>query len=408
MEREQEDATTESRREAAERLARRTREEMLKTERVILHFFREDVPATADDLRRGTSPADPARRAELREALRPPRPAAAVFRMTLPGEGRTYEDKVRAALPDIVDETWRQLVEGRGPAEHRDPSRVHTLVEFEAIGIVAKEETDKVFGRFYSPADHPELRADRPRRRGTIHDLFAETERDLARMTVAQRRGMAKTLVFYFFQTEAVVRRLNREHGAAPEFDARDRPQNDEARALDRVATEFVRDRANVTRLNEIDRNWPAAAEGREVFFQLFRAETPEEDRLLLWDVFQTFIHEYLHTLSADEYNAYAKSFGESSNEYNTLVEGVDSLLTEVVWTAIEPRVGDRSLRERIEGPANAARPPVNVPYPTEQRYPSYTEALRLSDLVGIQAIYAAYFLGLVDRIGGPARGGSP
>jgi len=411
LRREHESATSDSRREALRRITRRTREAMLKTERVLLHFFREDVPATADDLRHGTSPSDPAREAEIRESLRPPTRGAsgATFRDTLPGEQETYEDKVRAGLPASVDEHYRALVEGRGPAEHRDESRMHTLLEFEAIGNVAKDETDAVFGQFYSPADHPPLRADRerPRRRGNVHDQFTETERQLRRMTTAQRRDLAKQLVFYFFQSDGWMRRLNQAHDAAPRFDDDDRPLNDEARALDRVATEYVRDRANVTRLNEIDRNWPATAQGRDIFFQLFRAETPEADRLLLWDVFQTFIHEYGHTLAHGEYERYALSFGSNSNEYNTLIEGVDSLLTEIVWDAIEPRVGDRALREQIEGPANAALAPVRVPHASQRRYPSYTEALRLADLVGIQGIYAAYFLGLVDRIGGPAPAGS-
>jgi hypothetical protein len=291
---------------------------------------------------------------------------------------------------------------------------MHTLIEFEAIGNVAKDETDAVFGQFYSPADHPPLRADRPRRRGNVHDQFAETERDLARMTTGQRRELAKALLFYFFQTEDWVRRLNRDHDAAPEFDDRGRPQNDEARALDRVATEFVRTAANVRRLNEIDRNWPATARPRtgDIFFQLFREPTPEADRLLLWDVFQTFIHEYIHTLVARAYSDFADTFGSNSNEWNTLMEGVDSLLTEIVWDAVEPRVGDQTLRERIEGPTNAALPPVRVPHAAQRRYPSYTEALRLADLVGIRNVYAAYFLGLVDRIGGPAppaaTGGTP
>src|SRR6266540_1729331 len=189
------------------------------------------------------------------------------------------------------------------------------------------------------------------------------------------------------------------------------RPLTGEARPFDRVATEFVRVRANVARLNEIDRNWPATAEGRNVFFQIFRAPTPEADRLLLWDVFQTFIHEYMHTLAHAAYSAYANTFGSNSNEWNTLIEGVDSLLTEIVWTAIEPRADDEDMREKIEGPSNAAQPPVKVPHASQRRYPSYTEALHLSDLIGIENIYAAYFLGLVDRIGGPAPaapGGTP
>ena len=380
--------------------------EQLKTERVLLHFFRGAVPTTAADLAGGTSPTAPSRQAELREALRPPTrgPAGShTFRDTLPGESRTYEQKVRDELPHLVQRYHDDLVAGHGPAEHADPARTHTLVEFETIGNAAKQETDRAFGAFYSAAAHPPLRADRPRRRGNVHDQFAETERSLARMTPDQRRDVARGLLAYFFQSDDWVRRLNRDHDAAPQFDTAGRPQNDEARALDRVAGDFVRSAANVTKLDEIERNWPAEArpETREVFFQVFRAPTPERDRLLLWDVFQTFIHEYLHTLAHDKYRHFAETFGSSSNEFNTLIEGVDSLLTEVVWSGIEPRVNDPALRAQVEGPANAALAPVRVPHAGQQRYPSYTEALKLVDLVGIRNLYAAYFLGLVDRIGG-------
>jgi Domain of unknown function (DUF4157) len=410
------DATDEGRREAIRRVGRREREAQLKTERVLLHFYRDAIPSTEADLRHDTAPSDPAREAELREALRP-RPrgggAAPDFQSTLPGESETYEQKVRNELPALVQRYHDDLVAGRGPAEHADRSQTHTLLEFEAIGNVAKDETDAVFGQFYSAADHPALVADVPELeiRGTVHDQFAETEAQLEQMTPDQRIQLAKTLLFYFFQTDDWVRALNRDHDAAPEFDENDAPQNDEAIALDTVATEFVQDAGNVTRLNEIDRNWPATAQGRDIFFQLFRGETPEADRLLLWDVFQTFIHEYLHTLAHDDYDAYAETFGSNSNEFNTLIEGVDSLLTEIVWDAIEPRVGDQALREQIEGPTNAAEPAIRVPHPAQRRYPSYTEALRLVDLVGIQALYAAYFLGLVDRIGGTTptpAGGTP
>jgi hypothetical protein len=409
------DETKPDRREAIKRVGLKAREAELKTERVIEHFFREDVPATEADLRNDTKPSDPKRQAEIKEALHPPThvtaAGAATFRPTLPGESESYEDKVRKALPDIVKEAHKQLVEGRGPAEHATKAKTHELAEFEAIGNTAKDETDAVFGRFYSAADHPALTADRPDLgiRGNIHDQFAETERQLAAMTDDQRQTMAKQLVFYFFQSEDVIRRLNHDHDAAPKFDNDDNPVNDEAKALDRVATGFVAVTANVETLNDIDRNWPATArpETKEVFFQVFREKTPGADRLLLWDVFQTFIHEYLHTLAADGYKTFAESFGSSSNENNTLIEGVDSLLTETVWSGIEPRVGDKALREKVEGPANAALPAVRVPHASQRRYPSFTEALKLADLVGIRNVYAAYFLGLVDRIGGPAPAGA-
>ncbi len=395
--------TDQGRKDALRDQGKQVRATMLRAERVLLHFFRGRVPATEADLRAGTSPTDPARRTELREALRPPRRAAATFQPTLPGESQTYEEKVRAKLPTLIQEYYDRLVRGRDVAAHSDPARVHTLAEFEAIGNVSKARTDQVFGQFYAAAAHPPLRADRPGRRGNIHDAFADFRRRASRMDPDQRRETAKALLFYFFQSNSWVRRLNQAHDAAPKFDDQQRPQNDEARSLDRLATEFTATADQVRRLNEIDRNWPASAQGGQIFIQLFRAETPEKDRLLLWDVFQTLIHEYVHTLEHDDYHAYAQSFGDNSREYNTLVEGVCSLLSEVVWTDIEAiAMTDHALRESVEGTANAALPPIEVPHASQRRYPSYTEALHLVDLVGIQNLYAAFFLGLADRIGGP------
>jgi hypothetical protein len=396
-------ATTPADRSRLEDQGRALRARMLRTERVLLHYFRDAVPATAADLTSGTSPSDPARAAEIRDALRPPvrttASGASAFRDTLPGESQTYEQKIADLLPRLVDDQYQRLVVGRGTAEHADPSRVHPLSEFEAISRVSATQTDAVFGRF---ASRPPLRADRPGRRGTIHDRFADMERALRRMTPAQRRENAKQLVLYFFQSRRQVRRINQAHDAAPQFDRSNAPSNPEAIALERVATAFVASDAHVVRLNEIDRNWPATALGGEVSVQLFRADTPQQERLLLWDMFQTLVHEYIHTLEHDDYHAYATTFGDSSNEYNTLVEGVCSLLTEVVWENVAPRVTDTALRTSIEGAANAALPPIDVPHASQRRYPSYTEALRLADLVGVEAVYAAFFLGLTDRIGGP------
>ena len=404
------EATDTHDRDLATQLAARLRARRLKTERVILHFFHEAIPATAADLRAGTMPVDPERRAELREALHPPTHAGgtARFRSILPGQTQSYEAKLRAQVPTIVNDYHTRFVTGHGPAEHADPALTHSLVEFEAIGNAAKHEVDRAYGRFYDPASRPALVADQPGLPGNVHDQFADIESRLAAMTPQNQTATAKAWLRYIYQSNGWVRQLNAEHDATPQFDSRNLPLNDEARAQDRVANDFVGDAAHVTRLNEIQRNWFAMARPAtsEIFFQIFREPTPEADRLLLWDVFQTFIHEYLHTLAHPDYRAYARSFG-TSNANNTLVEGVDSLLTEIVWSAIEPRITDPDLREKVEGTANAALPPITVPHASRRRYASYTEALHLADLVGIPNLYAAYFLGLVDRIGGPSTADS-
>lgn len=393
------------RRAALDRRAEALTAESLKTERVLLHYFREAVPATEADLRSSTTPTDPSRQQELRDALRPAT-AGHNFRPQIPGETQTYEAKLRTHLPILINEYYARIVTGRGP-------RTHTLSEYEAIGNISKRETDAVFGQFYPGSAHPAIRADTPRRPGNIHDAFASQRRDQAAMDPGQRRNAAIAMLHYLFSSDDWVLDLNHQHDASPEFDDQSRAQNDEARVLDRIARDFTRSPANVRRVNEIERSWDAFAIGREIFVQLFRPADPTEDRLLLWDMFQTLIHEYIHTLSNAAYDTYAESFGTNSPANNTLVEGVDCVLSETVWESVEPRVTDSALRTGVEGATNAALPAIDVPHPSMRRYPSYTEALHLVDLTGITNLYAAYFLGLVDRIGGPApraggRGGRP
>ena len=138
---------------------------------------------------------------------------------------------------------------------------------------------------------------------------------------------------------------------------------------------------AQVRRLNEIDRGWDATANPRtkDVNIQLFRPTGGvKEDQDFMWDTFQTLIHEYLHTLAHSRYARFADSFGRSSPENNTLMEGVDSFLSEVVWATIQPRVNDTGLREKVEGACIRGPPADHGAPPLRRRYASYTEAVRL------------------------------
>lgn len=407
FERDVRESTDDTQRIAAQALVAGQRQFMLKVERVLLHFFLTAIPPTASDLTANTSPTDPARQAELRDALVPAASGGpgATFRNQIPGEPKTYEKKLAEMLPGIVTFMHKKIVEER-------PLRTHTLDEFAAIAKVSKDETDKVFGNFYDTSDatHPAFVADKVGTRGTLHDAFADTDRAQKRMTGPQRRVSALDMLMYLITTRGQIQELSRHHDARPKFNKRGQPTNDEAKLQDKVAREFVKNKDNVKNLLEIDRGWDASANplSGEVFVQLFQPTDAAKDRLLLWDMFQTLIHEYLHTVVARPYRDYAESFGRHSPAENTLIEGMDSVLDEIVWEHVAPRAKSKELREKIEGPVVAATPPIDVPHASRRRYPSYTEALKLADLVGITNVYAAYFLGLVDRIGGPAPGATP
>jgi hypothetical protein len=373
-----------------------------KKREMLLKQVSRDIALTtsAADLTTNTVTPDAAMKAEVRKALSPEGGAALSFEAKLAGETKTYEQKMRDLMTPLLQAYYDQNVKDKGPVEHADQTKVRELTDFQRIGNASKDETDKVFGQYYDKSKKSELKADTATTRGNIHDIFADTEAELNVMDDDQKRLRARNFLLYIFQSDGYVRALNHAHHAAPQFDPAKTPLNDEAKSLATLADTFTGTPWLVERLNHIERGWVAKQRTGDISIQLFKKATPAKDREFLWDMFQTLIHEYIHTLKSDEYTKFAQTFGPS-NEYNTLIEGVDSLLDEIVWENIAPRVNDPKLREIVEGPDDAKLPPIAVRPASQRRYPSYAEALKLVDLVGIQNLYAAYFLGDVKKIGG-------
>ena len=385
---------------------------LLRMDLVMEDAFKDIVlRESPSDLKSKAITLTPAQKLAARDAIKPPTggaPGAPVaFKDRLAPGQPTYEEKLRAAAPGMIDAYWQQMATHRQPPDHSDPTKMHTLQEMEDLAGVSKDETDDVFGGYYDKAAHKPMKADKPGRRRSLHDLWADQQAFLKdpSTTFADKQAMARALVFYFFQSsDDVVAPLNREHHASPSFNRSNVPQNDEARAQNRVARDMTKAAAQVRKLNEIDRGWDASANPatKEVNIQLFRPQGGvEKDQDFMWDMFQTLIHEYIHTLAAKRYRDFASSFGESSLQNNTLIEGMDSFLDEVVWANIRPRVTDPGLRKKVEGPAYAALPPISVVPAFRRRYSSFTEATRLVTVVGFRNVILAYFKGDIEGIGG-------
>jgi len=379
---------------------------MLKADQVLdgvsVSVATSDSPAS---LTAGTVAPTAEQKPLIESALKPElRPGD--FKEDLPGDQKKYIQKLREATPLIIADLHKRFVENKGPKEHAEKSKVHPLSEFERIGNASKRETDKVFGHFLTKP-RPSLKADTATSRGSIHDLFADTEAQLKGMSANQKREMARQLIIYIFQSSPSIAEINRLHNADPKF----KPAlNDEAKDQQLVATELTATPEQVKQLNEIDRGWPGTAGEGSVNIQRFR--TPDEvsgplagpdvaDRNNLWLNFQILIHEYLHTLVHPKYEKYAEKFGTESKQWNTLIEGVDTLLDEIVWSSVAPHVTDPDLRKDVEGPIYSQQPPIDVKPASQKRYLSYAEAVKLVNIVGIRNLYAAYFLGDVEKIRG-------
>ena len=377
---------------------------------VVMEEVFKDIVLTESptDLASRKKTLTPDQKVKAKEALRPKvdstngTPQAFVAKH--PGETEDYKEKLRALMPGMITAYWNNSAKDRQPADHANTSQMHTLVEMEALAEVSKHETDRVYAGYYNKDQHPPMKADRPGRRGKLHDLWADMDKEM-RGRFDIRQATARLLVFYFLRNnQKWVAPLDRHHYASPRFDSDDRPLNDEAIAQAEIVKEFTTTVDQVRRLNEIDRGWDASANfvTGDVNIQLFKPKdgvTADQD--FMWDMFQVLIHEYLHTLVHTNYATFANSFGRSSPEWITLLEGVDTLLSEVAWASIVPRVNDTALREKVEGPDLAKLPPISVKHAFRRQYGSYNEALRLTNIVGFRNVVLAYFKGEVAGIGG-------
>lgn len=344
----------------------------------------------------------------IRPEVRAPGGGMTTFEERLAGDPESYSDKLMKEMLLIIERKYEHLAKDRGKEEHADPTKLHQMSELERVGKASKRETDNVFGGYKTG---PAFRASGLRR--NIADLWRHENRRI-NFPLYNRKGAARHLIRYFFITESTIAAINRAHKANP---LPGDGSNQEARDQEQVTRKLTKSREDVRRLNEIQRGWDAEARGGRIFVQRFKAPDKAEgelkgqnipDREKMWDTFQLFIHEYIHTLEHIDYHDYAEEFGDSSASYNTLVEGVATLLDEIVWSRVAPRVAEPALREEVEGPGEIDKPALaSVDPPSlHRRYPSYAEAIKLVSLVGIRNLYAAFFLGEVDRIAGQEKGG--
>lgn len=304
-----------------------------------------------------------------------------------------YEARIKVRVNAWIDEKTAQLVTGKGTTEHGDATKTFDMDRFAEIGNAAREQTDKVFGSY---ARGPKFTSG-----VNLHDRFVQEKISQAGKGPLGKKKQAKELVAYMLTDDAEILQINREHGAVP---GRATPPtsggDSEATILERVQNSFAASHRD--KLLKIDRGWEATQLEGHVSVQRFKKGSDDENRQMFWDYFQIMIHEYVHSLENQDYHNYADTFHYGSEQYNTLVEGMASVLAEIAWTNVESHVAEKSLRDKVEGTALAAAPfdPTNVPQMNQRRYASFDQAMKLVNKVGIRNVYAAFFLGKVELIG--------
>ena len=154
--------------------------------------------------------------------------------------------------------------------------------------------------------------------------------------------------------------------------------------------------------LLELDIGWEGAQLEGTVYLQLYKntdpdlAKAKEANRAQMWGLFQTCIHEYIHTTAHPNYQTWAQGFRATGDEtrYNTLIEGFCDFFTLNVRKAVTP---DPALAATIEGPYANGNPPAPD---VSGVYPSNRQAEQVVSIVGIKNAQAAYFQGRTDLMG--------
>ncbi|HEX7242043.1 MAG TPA: DUF4157 domain-containing protein, partial [Longimicrobiaceae bacterium] len=302
------------------------------------------------------------------------------FKPSIPGKG-TYDARLRAIVDAEIVSQYNSMGKGKA-ADHADPTKLYDWAGIEGIAVESQKAVDSVFGEYTKGR----AVAPAPLKHGVnIFDAWDDKVGQLAAGGKAKEDSSAEWRVEKILTGDDAVKALDAEHGAIQSRAA-------EALIVDKVKTDMVAKYR--TELIETHKGWPGYASGGKIFIQVFQAATDAGKRKDMWDFYQTFIHEYIHTLEHPDHVAYRGGLGQQKGGF-TLREGTTDYFTKIVWNSITI---DDALRKTIEGPFHD--PLIKTPIPGLNTYDESENAEKLAGVVGIRNVAAAFFLGKVDLIG--------
>ncbi|MUL63097.1 hypothetical protein BOO86_01360 [Mycobacterium sp. CBMA 234] len=352
----------------------------LKAERAVLSKQKaSDIPAETQTVDRASRVAS-ARAISTEPRANPVTGRLPEFKPDIPGKGK-YDKRIRDVLDRWIQLEWASTGKGAA-AKHAAPSGLYDDPTVEGIAQEAQKAVTAVFGEYIKGKPTSALKMG-----VNIGDAFKKREGDLKAGGKAAEKDAANWRVQKLLDGNAEIKAIDHEHSAI-----QSRPA--EKSIVDAIRKSMVAKYRD--KLLETHKAWPGFEDNNVVYVQLLKGGTPEAQRRERWDFFKTFIHEYIHSLEHPKHIAYRSGMKERKGGF-TLREGTTDYFTKIVWNSITI---DPALRARIEGPVNdPAKPFMILPLST---YDEADNAERLAGVVGIRNVAAAFFLGLVDRIGKP------
>jgi hypothetical protein len=306
--------------------------------------------------------------------------------------GKAYGDEIRDHLQALVKAFHKELFEDKEPLRADPAKNFHDWSTMEGPAKAAKQVTDTLYDSNYGgAAAFPAM----THAGGNLVDQWEDEISRNAALSPAQKKAKAADKVRYLIDSNCED--INRRHGAVPSNPT-------EQGILQPIVDSFVATAAKVQTMLELDIGWEGAQLEGVVYLQRYKStnadatKAKDENRIQMWGLFQTCIHEYIHTLAHPDYIAWAETFSAASDNtrYNTLVEGFCDFFTLNVRKAMAI---DATIQGLVEGPyANG-----KAPAPDHSGvYPSHAQAEQVVSIVGIKNAQRGYFGGKTAGMGGP------
>ncbi len=304
--------------------------------------------------------------------------------------GEKYGDRIGDALAKIIAKLHKVLYEDKVGLRADPKANFHEWSALEGPAEAAKDVTDAVYATNYGgKAAFPAM----THAGGNLVDQWEDELSLNAGLTPAQLKDKAEGKVWYLINSNCTE--ISREHGAVPSAAK-------EKAILTPIVADLVSTPAKVQTMLDLDIGWEGAQLDGTVYLQRYKSTDPdktaakEQDRVQMWELFNTCIHEYIHTLAHKDYKAWANGFRAKGDvtRYNTLIEGFCDFFTLNVRATVAP---DAALQAKVEGPYANGNPPAAV---KSGVYPSHQQAEQVVSIVGVKNAQAAYFRGETKLMG--------
>jgi hypothetical protein len=288
-----------------------------------------------------------------------------------------YGDRIKARLKSRIVGYHKDLFDDR-VGQRKDEKNLFDWKTLEGPAGAAKRVTDHVYGSY---AKGPAL----SHKNKTLLDAWEVETQNVKGNSEADNLAWAKSKVMYLIQNDCAD--INLEHNANPMGPV-------ENQIITPVIDGLTSDAAKVQYILDTEIAWDGLQGNGHVEIQRFKGASADENRLAMWQLFHTCIHEYLHSLAHATYMDWANQ--QDDTRSNVLIEGFCDFFTLNVRAALAI---DHHMQKTIEGPYydKHKQPPVIDP----GVYDQHADAEHVVAVVGVHNAASAYFKGKVELIGG-------